>query len=206
VNDWNVKNVACSGATIANGIVGRQFAGDRWVRPQLAVAKRAVEADVVIVNAGANDMTWSVLVRVCAASDACDDRAQTAYFQRSLDRFTRDYFDLLRQLSTLRGEPLVLINQYYAPFDPSLDCLEPTGLTREKILVLLDRLRALNDVLAQGAETFGFETVAPDFGGHELCTAQPYVQGLDDPAPLHPNGQGHLAIALANERARLERS
>jgi hypothetical protein len=143
-------------------------------------------------------------VYLCGAVDACDDRALTAYFQRSLDDFAQDYYELLRQLAALPGDPIVLINGYYAPFDPRLDCLESLGLTREKLEVLLSRLDALNAVLANGAATFGYRSVEPDFGGHELCTDQSYVQDLDDAAPLHPNARGHLVIALADERALLE--
>jgi hypothetical protein len=99
----------------------------------------------------------------------------------------------------------VVINQYYAPFDPDrLDCLETLGLTPDKIDVLLGYLRTLNGVLASGAKTFGYATVQPDFSGHELCTEQSYVQSDADPAPLHPNARGQLIIALADERALLE--
>lgn len=203
VNEWNIENLGCSGATIAEGILGPQLVGGGRIEPQLAVAKRAVGAEVVIVNVGANDMRWSTLVFLCGAAGACDDRALTAYFQRSLDRFTRDYYELLRQLATLPGDPLVLINQYYEPFDRDLDCLAPL-LTAEKIDVLLDRLGTLNRVLASGAETFGYRSVEPDFSGHELCTDQTYVQAPDQDAPLHPNARGHLVIALAVERALLD--
>ena len=172
--------------------------------PQLAAAQRIADPEVVIVNVGANDLHWSSLVFLCGVADACDSRALTAYFQRSLDGFTQDYYELLRQLATLPGEPLVLINSYYAPFDPSLDCLEPLGLTRDKLEVLLDRLDALNEVIEAGAQTFDYRAVQPDFGGHELCTESPYVQGPDDAAPLHPNARGQLVIALADERALLE--
>ncbi|HJY04176.1 MAG TPA: hypothetical protein VJ351_25510, partial [Streptosporangiaceae bacterium] len=56
-------------------------------------------------------------------------------------------------------------------------------------------------VLAQGAQTFGFGVADPPFTGHELCTADPYVQGPGDPAPLHPTAAGELAIALADQQA-----
>lgn len=203
VNEWNVDNLGCSGATIERGILGPQFAGDRWIPPQLGVAKRAVAAEVVIISIGANDLRWSTLVRLCGASDTCDDRALTAFFQRSLDDFTQDYYELLRQLAALPGDPLVLINQYYVPFDTEVGCLASSGLTSEKVGVLLDRLDTLNTVLANGAETFGHSAIKPDFSGHGLCTDQSYVQGPDDPAPLHPNARGHLVIALAVERALL---
>jgi lysophospholipase L1-like esterase len=203
VNEWNVDNLGCSGATIANGILGPQTIGGRTIPAQLAVAKRVVDAEAIVVNVGANDMHWSTLVRLCAASDVCDDRALTAYFQRALDAFTSDYYEMLRQLAGVPGDPLVVINRYYVPFDQVSDCLADSGLTSEKIEVLLDRLRALNGVLANGAATFGYRSVQPDFAGHELCSDQSYVQGAEDPAPLHPNARGHLAIALADERELL---
>lgn len=204
VNGWRVENLACSGATIDRGVLGPQRAGDRRLPPQLAAAQRFADPEVVIVNVGANDLHWSSLVFLCGVADACDSRALTAYFQRSLDGFTQDYYELLRQLAALPGDPLVLINSYYAPFDPALDCLEPLGLTRDKLEVLLDRLDALNEVIEAGAETFDYRAVQPDFGGHELCTESPYVQGPDEEAPLHPNARGQLVIALADERALLE--
>jgi lysophospholipase L1-like esterase len=205
VNEWNVENLACSGATITDGIVGPQTVGATTLPPQLARAKRFIHASAVIVTVGANDLHWSTLIRLCAIADSCDNRALTAFFQRSLDAFTRDYLGLLTQLATLPGEPTVVINQYYTPFDPGrLDCLETTGLTPDKVDVLLGYLRTLNGVLASGAKTFRYVTVQPDFAGHELCTEQSYVQGDADPAPLHPNARGQLIIALADERALLE--
>jgi lysophospholipase L1-like esterase len=203
VNDWKVQNLACSGATIQRGILGPQTEGGRTLPPQLAVAKRAEGARAIVVSVGANDLQWNAMIRLCAIADTCDNRALTAYFQRSLDRFAQDYYDLLRQLAALPGRPRVLINQYYVPFDPELDCLASAGLTTPKIEVLLERLGALNAVLANGAHTFGYRTVQPDFGGHELCTDQPYAQSLDESAPLHPNARGQLVIALADERALL---
>jgi lysophospholipase L1-like esterase len=203
VNDWTVENLACSGASIRDGVLGPQAVRRRRVPAQLAVAKRAVDASTVIVAVGANDLGWSSFLRLCAVVDSCDNRAIDAYFQRSLETFTRSYLELLRQLSILPGDPQVVIVQYYIPFDPTQDCLTGSGITTTKMAVLVDRLRALNTVLATGAETFGYATAAPDFSGHELCTEQPYVQGPLEPAPLHPNARGELLIALAIERAIL---
>jgi len=203
VNEWTVDNLACSGATIPEGIIGAQSEGGRTLPPQLGVAKRAPNAQAVIVSVGANDLQWNTLIRLCAAADSCDNRAVTAYFQRRLATFTRDYLGLLSQLGALPGNPTVVINQYYVPFDASQDCLAAMGLTADKVDSLLQDLQALNDVLSNGAQTFGYQTVQPDFTGHELCTDQSYVQGPTDPAPLHPNARGQLVIALADERALL---
>ncbi len=204
VFQWNVDNLACSGATIAAGVVGPQNIGGQTLPPQLAVAKRASNASAVIVSVGANDLHWNTLIRLCALADSCDNKALTAYFQRSLSTFTRDYLGLLSQLASLPDDPTIVINQYYVPFDPSLDCLADMKLTADKVAVLLQDLQILNDVIANGAETFGYLTVQPDFAGHELCTEQSYVQSPTDPAPLHPNARGQLVIALADERVLLD--
>jgi lysophospholipase L1-like esterase len=201
VNRWNIKNLACSGATIRSGLLGSQTTGDRALPPQLAVAKRAVNAKAVVIGVGANDLNWGPMIRLCAVSLACDDRASTVFFQRQLSLFARDYYELLRQIAGLPDDPKVVINLYYAPFAVDATCL--TGLTPAKIGVLLDRLGALNAVLADGAKTFGYLSVKPDFTGHGLCTERPYVQGLGDAAPFHPNATGQLVIALADERALL---
>lgn len=200
VNGWTVENLACSGATVRHGLLGPQDAGSGKLAPQVAELKRIAGAPPIIVSIGANDMQWADMVRLCAVG-ACSDRASAAYFQRSLNTFAGNYYDLLRQLTDLSGHPPVIVNLYYAPFTPDSACLASFGLTPPRLAVLLERLDALNSVLAEGAKTFGYASVSPDFSGHELCTPQPYVQGPGDPAPFHPNAYGQLAIALADERA-----
>ncbi|WP_240121459.1 MULTISPECIES: GDSL-type esterase/lipase family protein [unclassified Streptomyces] len=200
-NDWRVLDLACAGATVRDGLLGVQILGDQVAPPQLAQAQRATQASVVVVGVGANDVRWADLVRLCAASPTCDDRASTAFFQHRLAGFALDYRELLRQLSALPQRPTVLVNEYYDPFGPDVDCLRKEGLTRQKAEVLRSRLTALNTVLRQGAEEAGFSTARPDFSGHGLCSAQPYVQGSAGRAPLHPTAAGALAIALADQQA-----
>jgi lysophospholipase L1-like esterase len=201
VNGWRVLNLACSGASIADGLLGPQLRHGRLIPPQLATAQRATGASVIIVNIGANDLGWSLMVSYCTVVPRCDDKATTAYFQQRLASFSKDYLQLLSQLATLPRHPRVIINQYYDPFGPEQGCLEPAGLTPAKLATLTSRLATLNAVLSKGAADFGFLSPQPDFTGHQLCTSQPYVQGRDDPAPLHPTALGQLAIALTDQAA-----
>jgi hypothetical protein len=202
VNHWNVLNLACSGATIGNGLLGAQVFGDGQVAPpQLAEAQRATNTKVIIVSVGADDVEWSVMTRLCVASAVCNDKVSSAYFSRQIGDFTRSYYRLLGDLDQLPGHPAVLVNQYYSPFGANLRCLARYGITAAKRDVLASRLGQLNAVLAQGAATFGFGVAVPPFAGHELCTADPYVQGPGDAAPLHPTTAGELAIALADQQA-----
>jgi hypothetical protein len=202
VNNWNVLNLACSGATVQNGLLGAQVFGSGEVAPpQLGEAQRATHAKVIIVSVGADDVEWSIMTRLCVASAVCNDKVSGAFFAKLIGDFTRSYYELLGDLSALPGSPSVLVNQYYSPFGPDLSCLARYGITAAKVKVLAARLNQLNTVLAQGAQTFGFGVTSPQFAGHELCTADPYVQGPDDRAPLHPTAEGELAIALADQQA-----
>jgi len=202
VNDWNVLNLACSGATIANGLLGAQVLNDGQVAPpQMVEAQRASHAKVIIVSVGADDVEWSIMTRLCVASAVCNDKMSAAFFDQEIGAFTRSYYQLLADLAELAGNPAVLANQYYSPFGTDIGCLARYGITAAKEKVLLSRLGQLNTVLAQGAQTFGFGVTDPSFTGHELCTADPYVQGPGDPAPLHPTAAGELAIALADQQA-----
>jgi hypothetical protein len=138
---------------------------------------------------------------MCAIGPSCDDQATAAMFQANLASFTQNYYELLHDLAALPAHPRVLVNEYFTPFGSSLSCLNSEGLTTAKADTLLARLGTLNTVLADGAKTFGFSAVQPDFTGHELCTSQPFVQSLNQSAPMHPNTAGELAIALADQQA-----
>lgn len=201
-NNWNVLNVACGSATISNGLLGPQLLYNGQVAPpQLPQAEAATHAKVIIVSVGADDLQWGVMTKLCTAMQACDDKISSAYFSQLLDNFTRSYYELLSDLLRLPNHPAVLVNEYYDPFGTDIGCLSEYGMTPAKEKALVSRLGQLNTVLSQGASLFGFGVAAPRFTGHELCTADPYVQGPGDPAPLHPNAAGQLAIALADEQA-----
>jgi len=196
------EHLACSGATVQNGLLGVQVLGDGQVAPpQLVEAEQATHAKVIIVSVGADDVQWSIMTRLCVASTVCNDKVSSAFFSKQIGDFTRSYYDLLGDLAGLPGSPVVLVNQYYSPFGADLHCLARYGITAAKEKVLAARLAQLNAVLAQGAQTFGFGVTEPPFTGHELCTADPWVQGPGDPAPLHPTAAGELAIALADQQA-----
>jgi hypothetical protein len=200
-NSWDVLNLACNGATIRQGLLGSQEHGGQQLPPQLSAAQRAPGAQVAIVSVGTDDLGWAAMLQYCATAPACDDQATTAYFQQQLASFSKDYLELLSRLAALPGHPRVIVNQYYDPFGSQPGCLGPFGLTTGKLGTLTSRLAALNAVLSKGAEQFGFSSPQPEFAGHQLCTAHPYVQGLDAAAPFHPTDMGQLAIALADQAA-----
>jgi hypothetical protein len=200
-NGWQVMNLACNSATIGQGLLGPEGRGGETEPAQIDALVRATHASAVIVSVGADDLDWSAMLRLCAVARTCNDKATTAYFQQQLHSFSKNYLQLLDQLAALPSHPQVIINRYYNPFDPQLTCLGKVGMTSAKERTLSSRLATLNAVLAKGAAEFGFTSVKPDFTGHQLCTTQPYVQGLGDAAPFHPTAMGQLAIALADQAA-----
>ncbi|WP_435057950.1 SGNH/GDSL hydrolase family protein [Streptomyces sp. bgisy060] len=201
-----VLNLACSGATIRDGLLEARTVGGTTVPPQLSELRRAPGASAVTVSIGANDVRRAALTRLCTTQPQCGDRATDAFFDAQLTRFSLDYRELLRRLAALPGSPHVVITEYYDPFGERADCLGGEGITPNKARVLRTYLAKLNAVLREGAEAAGFSTARPDFTGHGLCSGQPYVQGSTEQAPLHPTATGQLAIALAVQRALLQPS
>jgi lysophospholipase L1-like esterase len=199
VNRWKVLNLACDSATISHGLIGPQVHNGVRLPPQLGQAERASRASVIIVSVGADDLNWAAVLRYCSVTPNCNDRATQAYFQQQLASFSKDYLDLLSRLAALPAHPQVIINRYYNPFGTQPGCLGPAGLTTANLQTLTSRLDTLNAVLAKGAAQFRFSSPQPDFTGHELCSPQPYVQGLGAAAPFHPTTAGQLAIALADQ-------
>lgn len=221
MNGYRALNLACSGATIQSGLLGPQSAGGMTLPPQVGVLKSITSASVVVVSIGANDVDWTDSLSYCYGMSACDDQASDQLFQSYLDAFKIQYSQLLQQLSTLPSHPTVVVNLYYDPFGDTFDCAAlrdpqataggPPGYgfasdpgrnnQAEKITNKIDPLEAhrqrLNDVLRSGAEAFGDLVAEPRFDGHALCSAQPWVQGLNDPNPFHPTAAGELAIAAA---------
>jgi lysophospholipase L1-like esterase len=201
VNGWRAVNLACDSATIQAGLLGPQEQGGRQIPAQVAAAARIKDPAVLIVSVGADDLHWSAILQICAVSRQCDNQASAAYFEQALATFSTDYLQLLIRLGTLPGRPRVIINGYYDPFGADLSCVTRQGLTAAKVRTLGTWLAALNKVLAAGASQFGFASAQPSFAGHQLCSAEPYVQDLTAKAPFHPTALGQAAIALADQRA-----
>jgi hypothetical protein len=182
-------------------MLGSQVADGQVLAAQIGFASEISHPSVVIVSIGADDLQWAPILEVCAVSTTCDSRASAAYFQQKLAAFSASYLQLLIRLGSLPGHPRVIINRYYDPFGADIGCIISRGLTADKISTLSTWLSALNQVLARGAAQFGFLSPQPSFAGHQLCSPQPYVQGLTARAPFHPTPLGQLAIALADQAA-----
>ncbi len=118
--DYRVLNLACSSATIADGLLGYQYAGGTSILPQVGVLQSVKSASVVLVSIGANDVGWSDSLQLCYALPSCNDSATDSLFQSRLDAFKIQYAQLLQELSDLPTHPDVIVNLYYDPFGTDL--------------------------------------------------------------------------------------
>src|SRR6202163_4168688 len=137
VNDSTVVNLACTNASIENGLFAAEVINGALIPSQLARLEAMHGVKTVIVSIGANEMHWTQLMELCLVAPQCDDTASAAWFAQALDSFTIDYYDLLQRLASLPGLPRVIVNEYYNPLPMQPVCIGQPVITAAKSTVLL---------------------------------------------------------------------
>ena len=217
----SVLNLACSSATSPTACSARSRRPGPTLPPQVGVLRSVQSAKVVVVSIGANDVGWSDFLRYCYGLPRCDDEASNKLFQSRLDAFKIQYAQLLQQLSDLPTHPQVIVTKYYDPLGLALRLSRPAGPAGRGRRPARLRVRPRPGQGRPGRQDQAEDRPAagragPDergpragrpglrlrgraaqFDGHELCTDQPWVQGMRDPAPFHPTAAGELAITAA---------
>jgi hypothetical protein len=198
-----VLNLSCPSATVTSGLRGPQDAGGRSVPAQVGVLKQVQDLRFVVVVIGPNDVGWTDFLRYCYGVADCSDRLTQGEFDYRMAAFDRVYGDLLIDLNELPGRPQVIVVTSYGAFPPDADCADTRadgypGLDATKIELLNGRNEQLNDVLAAGAQKYGFAVADPKLA--LLCERGtdglgPDLQGMADPFPFHPTGVGSLRMA-----------
>ena len=198
-----VLNLSCPSATVTSGLRGPQDRGGRSVPAQVGVLKQARDLRFVVVAIGPNDVGWTDFLRYCYGVPDCSDQLTQGEFDYRMAAFDRVYGDLLIDLNDLPGHPQVIVMTSYGVFPPDAACPDTQaagypGLDQAKIQLLTDRNEQLNDVLAAGAEKYGFAVARPELA--LLCEKAPDglgpdLQGMADPFPFHPTGIGSLRMA-----------
>jgi hypothetical protein len=93
--------------------------------------------------------------------------------------------------------PRVLIGSYYMPFS-TLDCIGTNRITPTEVAWLEGQTASLNQAIKSVTPLFSFVEFVPiDFTGHDVCSSDPWVQGIDAEAPFHPTNTGQTAISQA---------
>lgn len=191
---FDFVHAACQGATMADLLVSQDIPGPNPA-PQLDSAFAAGTPELITITAGANDARWETILfrclrRVCgAASDVRTIQSTLATLQDE----TRAALDEIAGRSS-GSVPQVILTGYYNPIASCVG-VEPR-ITSEELAWIDVQLDSLNQTLANATAGYSFATFVPlDFTGHDICSSDPWIQGTNEPAPLHPTATGQQAIA-----------
>lgn len=193
----SLQHLACSGAKADEGIYRSQkLTAD--MPAQLDQAFSNGKPSLITLTIGANDARWTQFIRQCYYI-RCGYKVDTARFAVYLIDLKLELNIIMAKISTLsKGTPpQVIITGYYNPFSQT-SCADTKGLTSSEITWLQNRTRSLNAAISGIANKYSYASYAPiSFSGHELCSSEPWVQGISDSAPFHPTASGEEAIARA---------
>lgn len=195
-------DVSCSGADTADVRRPQATAGGRGlVPPQLRAVRR--DTDLVTVGIGANDEGFFAgLATRCIASQA-ESRCTDAFLQQARAVITRtrarvaDVLARVRERAPQASVVLVGYPRLVAPGRPCPRVPVPTERLDDVAAIEARLNRALRGAaLAAGT---GYVDMHAISRGHEICSAEPWVNGrrTDDAAALafHPFAAGQAAVA-----------
>lgn len=190
-------NVTCSGATVGDLFTQQRVDGPN-ITAQLDIAFAQGTPGLISITAGANDVHWRQFIQACYVADctaAGYDAAAHAYLSAMRVKLAVALADIYRRA---QGQPpTVVITGYYTPLSMSCASQQST-LTAAEITWLSSQTAALNTAIQRIAYAYPFVRYAPvSFSGHDLCSAQPWVQTAAAAAPFHPTAAGQQAIAKA---------
>lgn len=192
----SVAHTACSGAKVDEGIYGDQIRSGVRIPDQMTTAFAGGIPEIMTITIGANDVRWTQFIRQCYVTRCglAVDNARMKVYRADLR------VELARMLTQINvnsqgSPPKVYIGGYYSPL-ASTECVESDRITAPEAEWVSLQTANLNQAIRSVTPLFDFAEFVPvDFTGHELCSADPWVQGLDAEAPIHPTTAGQSAIA-----------
>lgn len=192
----SLTSVACSGATAGDLVTSQGVSGPN-IPPQLSQAFANGTPQLMTLTAGANDIHWATFLNKCLAS-TCGTSSDTSIANTYLAALhVKLAYAFTRIQSRSNGQPpTVVLTGYY---NPTASCAGvDSRFSAAEAAWFNSQVAALNQSLQQVSSRYNFVRFAPvDFTGHDICSADPWVQGLQDPAPIHPTAAGQNAIAEA---------
>jgi lysophospholipase L1-like esterase len=226
-------SLACSGAEIHAGLLGKYRGVDprpgvvylpqveRLRRMAAARGSRGAAApavDAVLLSVGANDVTFSGVVRECAVSPGDCSASAEERVRRRLEALDRSYDELGAALDAVAPRAPVFVTVY---FDPTHDsdgsfCSHSVGfISRAESRWAYERLlRPLNGKIETAAARNEWELVdgiPAAFEPHGICAKERWVRSFGESVlsqgdwlgTLHPNveGQRRIARPVANAAA-----
>jgi len=194
----DVEHLACSGATVGD-LFTKQTVNNTEIPPQLDQAFAQGTPQLITITAGANDIHWADAFKKCYAATCgtrTDDAMQTYY--RAVMELKLDAALASIAWRSHGNPPKVVITGYYNPLSPACAVADPVHFTADEMNWAKGQVDKLNQSLQRASSLFSFASFAPvDFTGHDICSADSWVQGQADPAPFHPKAAGQAALAQA---------
>lgn len=202
-----LDNRACSGARIEHLLGGWT---DRRLPAQIPGEPDA-SVGLVTVTVGGNDAGFTDIVAQCVLSD-CTGLPAGAEFVGALasvaERLATEVYPALRAAYP----EAVLVQVGYPRLTPAegepLDgtCGWISAGEQPAIAQVVQALDDTFEAAAARADDVRFVSVFDAFEGHELCTAEPWVNGVlsVEAGPAHPTAAGYEAMAAAVAEALAE--
>ncbi len=192
------KNYACSGATAGDLFTTQHLNGPNNPA-QIKQAFQNGKPDLITITAGANDAHWADFIKACYASN-CATSANTHLANAFLVSLQAKLYAALLDVfaHSHSTPPQVILTGYYQAFSDQCAAIQ-TDITPAELTWLHDETNALNQTIQQVAAHFSFAKFAPvDFTGHDICSADSWIQRPGEAASFHPTAQGQAAIAQAS--------
>ena len=171
-------NLSCGGAVLAQ------------VRTQIELIPAG--AELVLVNAGANDADTGALLRGCRPGQPCEQAGRD--FLARLPAVGRELEEVLRSVDA-PGRRIILAS-YPLGADSACAYLDDTHLKvlRQVSERMYGELASTVERLQTAGITIDFVGLK-SFAGHDICAADPWMNGPQSILYMHPTAQGYRAIA-----------
>jgi lysophospholipase L1-like esterase len=198
--NYELQNLACSGATVSEGILGPQKVEGSELPSQFEQLRKFSKPELITVTIGANDIDWTEPIMKCFLA-TCGSEEETAAIAQKLATLETNLTSVFEDISNLYDDqpPKVIMTSYYTIADQSNStCGTLSGVTNDEIEWVSARFNDLNKAIETTAAEYPFVSFAQlEFENKGLCTYEAWVQGVGSPAPLHPTAAGQEAIKKA---------
>ncbi len=199
-SSYRLISLACSGATITDGISGPQTVNQLELPGQLNQLYKLSQPNMISLTSGANDVGWTEFLSRCY-TERCGTATDQAILADRLNILSANFDQVLRDLGDhYSTPPAVYITGYYQVFPTAVpnNCVDLTGIDSDELAFGRSVQDQISTTIRAVASRYSFVHFVPlNFSDHELCTADPWVQGLTASQPYHPTAAGQKSIAEA---------
>jgi len=188
-------NISCQGATTRN-LLESQTVNGVTVQPQLDTAFNGGAPNLLTITSGANDVHWASFIGACFTAAHCDTPENTTAVQNYINAMAADMKTALQNVKKRSTfiPPIVVATGYYTPV--SAACSN-ANFTPTEVAWVQNATAKLNTAIKNATQgSYWFARFAPvDFTGHDICSADSWIQRPGESAPFHPTPKGQEVIA-----------